>query len=882
MNLYTERTRKKTRMALTPKKISAGKHRFYSRLAARYKTFVGLPAFAKGYIVVSLAILLASTIFWSLLSARIQTRNADQLVNTYMFQHPASLSSAIFPGVHTMLFKWPLFELIKVFGVSSSTFVTFTVITVLATVALLAYIIYRIERRPLIFGTICLGLASVLLLVPTQPYAGGLLPVNMAMIATRNLEYILYVAAVLILIRSPSLRSPRFWLAVVLMSLLTASDRLFLMLSIGGALLALVVYALSNGWNLVSLTARWLLGGLAAGIGGVLILWGINKANITHVSAQTIGPYGLVHGIHDLGLGVIFASLGLFTNFGANPASSATVLREIPGEARVHLISISGLTFVINVVILVIGLFAVWHVVAASLVRNKNLKAKLDTPYTLSLVLIWTSIAGIALFALSNHDYAVDARYLTIALFAVFISLASYARQQQWRPEIVSLAGLFIILGILLALPTVVKAYNNDKAALAPTDERNSLIVKVLKSRPVDELVGDYWRVMPTKLASGGKLNVVPLSGCTQFRSALTSQSWQPNLSKHSFAYLLTLDGSLTDYPNCTLDQVVTSYGRPNASVLIAGSLTKPKELLLFYDHGAHKSAPVSPTNPAATVLPITLDELPHTYCSVPTVMSVVAHEDDDLLFMNPDLSHDLKAGHCVRTIYITAGDSGASEFYWLAREQGSEAAYANMLGIDDIWVQRIVKLTDQEFIAVANPRGNANVSLIFFHLPDGNTKGQGFSSSNFQSLAKLESGAISVEQSVDGQSSYTLTQLIAALTSLMHAYQPAEIRTQSGFTGSRYRDHSDHIAVGSLVKKAYSAYEAQQYEDQVAIPLEFYIGYPVHERPANVFGSDLAQKEATFLVYSKFDGGACQSLQQCLANPAYNAYLTREYQNSY
>jgi LmbE family N-acetylglucosaminyl deacetylase len=361
----------------------------------------------------------------------------------------------------------------------------------------------------------------------------------------------------------------------------------------------------------------------------------------------------------------------------------------------------------------------------------------------------------------------------------------------------------------------------------------------------------------------------------------LTSTTWQPNLAKQSFAYLLTLDGSQTDYPNCTLNQVVQSYGRPNSSALIAGSLTQPKELLLFYDHGIHKSSPVTATNPNSTVLPIALDQLPHTYCSVPTVMNIVAHEDDDLLFMNPDLMGDIKAGHCVRTVYVTAGDAGGDKFYWLSREQGSEAAYATMLGTSDIWIERIVELTSQEYITVANPRGNPNVSLIFLHLPDGNLKGQGFSSSGFQSLAKLGSGAITQIQSVDGQSVYGSGQLVAALTSLMHAYQPAEIRTQANDTSNKYPDHSDHLAVGSYVKQAYQQYETQQYNDKVMIPIEFYMGYPIHDRPPNVSGAALAQKEAVFAAYAKFDAGSCQSLQRCITDPAYGAYLTREYQAS-
>jgi hypothetical protein len=54
-----------------------------------------------------------------------------------------------------------------------------------------------------------------------------------------------------------------------------------------------------------------------------------------------------------------------------------------------------------------------------------------------------------------------------------------------------------------------------------------------------------------------------------------------------------------------------------------------------------------------------------------------------------------------------------------------------------------------------------------------------------------------------------------------------------------------------------------------------------VHNFPANVSDGDLARKEAAFFNYARFDGSVCASAEQCLRNPAYGAYLTREYQNA-
>jgi LmbE family N-acetylglucosaminyl deacetylase len=330
------------------------------------------------------------------------------------------------------------------------------------------------------------------------------------------------------------------------------------------------------------------------------------------------------------------------------------------------------------------------------------------------------------------------------------------------------------------------------------------------------------------------------------------------------------------------LNKVISSYGRPNASTLIAGSLSQPQESLLFYDHGIHKSAPKNapPQKSPATVLPVALDELPYSTCDVPTDLNIVAHQDDDLLFMNPDILNDIKIGHCVRTVYVTAGDGGGSKFYWLSREQGSEAAYSAMLGTQDLWVQRIVELNNHEYITVANPKGNSKISLIFMHLPDGNLNGQGFPANHSESLAQLDSGKLSVMHAVDGQSTYSSSDLVNSITSIMHFYQPTEIRTQANYISKQYPDHSDHMAVGRFVKKSYAQYEEQQYDNQLTIPISFYIGYPVHGFAQNVTGKDLQAKEDAFFAYAKYDSGVCDSVNLCQEVPTYNAYLTREYKN--
>ena len=78
-----------------------------------------------------------------------------------------------------------------------------------------------------------------------------------------------------------------------------------------------------------------------------------------------------------------------------------------------------------------------------------------------------------------------------------------------------------------------------------------------------------------------------------------------------------------------------------------------------------------------------------------PRDLQIVAHEDDDVIFMNPDIRNDIKAGHTVRTVFVTAGNVcpdgkgtcapmgpfDTDTKYWQSRERGALAAYATMAG---------------------------------------------------------------------------------------------------------------------------------------------------------------------------------------------------------
>ena len=838
------------------------------------------------YFTLAISSLTISVIFWSILGAKVQLGNADQIINSQLFNVANTFSKSTLPASHTFLIKWPIFYIVSLLGSTKGALVTLTVLTVLLTVGLFVLILRSIEKRPLYLGTICLALASVLMLIPALPYPGGLLPVNMAMIATRNLEYILYIFSAMLLIRSPKLRSKGFWIAVVLLSFLAASDKLFLIMSLGGAIIAMIYYGLYSKTILDNLATKWLIGSIAAGAGSLALVWFITVNKFTSFTSHaSLSPYGLATSMHSLFLGVFYGITSIFTNLGANPAANVTIIRSMPSAVIKNFFTFSFLGFFTNLIVLIFGLYIAVRLIRETVSKRKPRKKsdQDENNFKLAVILIWTSISGYVVFVISNHDYSVDARYLGIVSFAIFVSLAVYSARQKIEPEILTIIGLIIGISVISGTYFAWHSYKADVSALSSQNNRNSIVAEVLSSHTVDALVGDYWRVVPIKLDTGNQQNIIPLEACINPRSSLISSNWLTNLNKSSFAYLLSLSGgNLTNYPHCTINQVISYYGRPSSSQVIAGSLAHPEEILLFYPNGRVKKPAdtVDASTTTSTILPVNISSLPSESCDAPTSVNIIAHEDDDLLFMNPDILNEIKQGYCERTIYITAGDAGDGIAYYLSRQDGAEAAYAEMTGTKDLWTQKTIQLASNEYVTFANLEADSKITLVFMHLPDGGIQGQGFKLNNFQSIDKLYGGSIKTITTVDSQSVYTTDSLESALTNLMLFFGPSEIRTQSTYGGGKgpITDHPDHNTVGRLATVAAENYNQNQYANLTAIPVKYYEGYPIRDNPVNLSGVELNEKEAAFLAYSVYDGSTCASLNLCEEIPTYWGYLHRQY----
>jgi len=261
----------------------------------------------------------------------------------------------------------------------------------------------------------------------------------------------------------------------------------------------------------------------------------------------------------------------------------------------------------------------------------------------------------------------------------------------------------------------------------------------------------------------------------------------------------------------------------------------------------------------------------PAVVCSN-TLLNVVAHPDDDLLFLSPDLIQHIKDGECVRTVFVTAADDNNNATYWSAREDGVRSAYATMAQAKNVWRTRDIELNDHT-IKLSTLAGKPNISLMFMRLPDGNSDGSGFKNDMYQSLQKLWQGKQPDIRTVDGADTYTKETITTTLTAIMEDFEAREIHTQDFVGHYNDGDHSDHHTIAYLTQLASRNYKAPH-------TLIGYEDYTTFKKLPNVAGDNYALKYQIFSVYAGHDRAICDDTIVCRQEiTSFKDWAAREYQ---
>jgi LmbE family N-acetylglucosaminyl deacetylase len=245
----------------------------------------------------------------------------------------------------------------------------------------------------------------------------------------------------------------------------------------------------------------------------------------------------------------------------------------------------------------------------------------------------------------------------------------------------------------------------------------------------------------------------------------------------------------------------------------------------------------------------------------------VVAHQDDDLLFMQPDLFDIVSQHKPITVVYVTAGDAGNGVPFIESRRRGLKAAYGLVAG-SRLWTCGSVELA--KHVMLKCTLADRPVTLIFLHYPDGGVVGEAPAS-----LLRLWEGTIDHAATVDDvPTTYDRTSLIATVAAIIAETRPAIVRTLE-ISGTHGDDHSDHMIVGALTQLAL----AQSKSDAQLLS---YRGYNINYEPPNVAEETFAQASLFMRGYSACMtscGGACGDTPcPTVEDPRYINFLHRHY----
>lgn len=197
----------------------------------------------------------------------------------------------------------------------------------------------------------------------------------------------------------------------------------------------------------------------------------------------------------------------------------------------------------------------------------------------------------------------------------------------------------------------------------------------------------------------------------------------------------------------------------------------------------------------------------------------LIAHEDDDLLFMQPDVIEAVQGVRGVTNVYVTAGNGTKGTAAADIRYEGLKQAYGAAAGDMD-WQCGWIEI--DHHVAQHCRLDPENVSLVFLAYPDGGEEGQ-----LPGSLLDLWNGTIASSTTIaDRTATYDQPGLIETIAEVIHIAQPHVIRTLD-VTSNHGHDHVDHEIVGALTLMALGTL------DQHPIALA-YRGYDIVDEGSN------------------------------------------------
>jgi LmbE family N-acetylglucosaminyl deacetylase len=235
-----------------------------------------------------------------------------------------------------------------------------------------------------------------------------------------------------------------------------------------------------------------------------------------------------------------------------------------------------------------------------------------------------------------------------------------------------------------------------------------------------------------------------------------------------------------------------------------------------------------------------------------PLYMQVVAHPDDELFFMDPDVDRSINTDLPAITVYLTAGEltgDGATPAERARnRQRGLQNAYAEMAGVADSndatqaeWegvAFQIGGRTVEMYLLRARP----DIHLVFLNLPDGQLR-------NVDTGGSVTS-IVPAGGLVSTTGRYNRADILTVLRSLMSLYQPSVLRTLDAEPDRRAgydEEHPDHVAAARFARDAAAGFSGSLYELN-------YRGYNISDVPSNLSAEETARKSKILNEYYRYD----------------------------
>ncbi|WP_030694213.1 PIG-L family deacetylase [Streptomyces globisporus] len=283
------------------------------------------------------------------------------------------------------------------------------------------------------------------------------------------------------------------------------------------------------------------------------------------------------------------------------------------------------------------------------------------------------------------------------------------------------------------------------------------------------------------------------------------------------------------------------------------------------------------PGKPGKSDKPGPLKPPPRDAGSPVSVMQIVAHPDDDLFFMNPDVSQSLHSGSPLAAVYLTAGESDGVNArphdaeaaapdkagYAEARQNGIRAAYAEMAtgSRTSPWDRTAIPTAGGGWAELDTLRARPRIRLVWLQIREAGA----INGDRPHSLHGLWDGRItalgtqrSAGTPVTADFAYTKEQVVATVTGLLERFRPTFVRMQDPSPGTypksgKFRDHQDHLYGARFVQTALARYAELPGHPHVGV--QNYLGYPTSVLPHTLDPETADAKLRTLKTYAWLDG---------------------------